>query len=246
LRTKKFALSVLAAVAVTAAFSPGAAIAAPARAEAPAASAAARTYSYDFSSSAQGWTAAFADYYEINGDMELDSGVRRLPTGSGNGFYMQGHNRSDDLFMFLKRRLGPQDGIVAGRRYSVRSAVTLWSHEPACIGAGGSGGGSQYVKAGASTAEPTVSRDEAGRYRVRLDKANQANSGTESKVLGNAANGLECGDHTWTQVTRTSRTAVTVQADNAGYLWLHFGTDSGYEGLNQLYYSAVASTLTAL
>ena len=246
MRTKKFALSVLAAVAVTAAFSPGAAVAAPARAEAPAASAAARTYSYDFSSSAQGWTADFADYYEINGDMELDSGVRRLPTGSGNGFYMQGHNRSDDLFMFLKRRLGPQDGIVAGRRYSVRSAVTLWSHEPACIGAGGSGGGSQYVKAGASTAEPTVSRDDEGLYSVRLDKGNQAGTGTESTLLGNAANGRDCGDHTWVKITRTSSETLTVQADAAGYLWLHVGTDSGFEGLNQLYYSTVAVTLNAL
>jgi len=236
---------------VTAAFSPGAAIAAPTGAGAPAVSAAARTYAYDFSSSAQGWTADFADYHEINdanGSLERDSGIRPLPEGTaaGNGFYIQGHNRSDDLFMFFRHRLGPEDGIVPGQRYSVQTSVTFWTHEPECIGSGGGGGAAQYVKAGASTAEPTVSRDEAGRYRVRLDKANQANSGTESKVLGNAANGLECGDHTWTQVTRTSRTAVTVQADNAGYLWLHFGTDSGYEGLNQLYYSAVASTLTAL
>ena len=35
---------------------------------------------------------------------ELDHGHHPLPDGlQGSGIYVQGHNRSDDLFMFLKK-----------------------------------------------------------------------------------------------------------------------------------------------
>src|SRR5829696_6400601 len=64
---------------------------------------------YDFRNSAQGWEAGFADYPPPDAaSYELDSGIRPLPAGvepPGTGYYLAGHNRSDDLFMFLKRKL---------------------------------------------------------------------------------------------------------------------------------------------
>ncbi|OJF09664.1 hypothetical protein EDD30_4892 [Couchioplanes caeruleus] len=247
-------MSALAAVALSALVAPTAASAGPARttstpttvAPAP------KTYSYSFAGTAQGWQADFADYSPEQGEesMELKSGIAPLPAGTehGNGFFIQGHNRSDDLFMFFKKRLGPADGILPGQRYSVQSSVSFWSKEPTgCLGSGGSAGGSVHVKAGASTAEPRVYLDAANHYRVTLGKGQQKNGGPESAYLGNIENGQECGQaKKWTKVTRTSpsHTALTVQADAQGYLWLNAGTDSGYEGLTQLYYSNITTTLT--
>src|SRR6184192_1463014 len=66
--------------------------------------------SFDFRNGALGWQAGFADYPPAtnkNGIYELLAEMRTLPPelgANGNGFYIQGSNRSDDLFMFMKRR----------------------------------------------------------------------------------------------------------------------------------------------
>ena len=65
-------------------------------------------FSFALEDGAEGWTAGFAD---LPADFdpalyELDSGHRPLPDGlEGRGLYIQGHNRSDDLFMFFKRQV---------------------------------------------------------------------------------------------------------------------------------------------
>ena len=73
----------------------------------------------------EGWEVGFADLpadYDPS-IYELDSGHRALPEGlESAGIYIQGHNRSDDLFMFLKRRV---DGLVPMASYEV--AVELAS-----------------------------------------------------------------------------------------------------------------------
>jgi hypothetical protein len=86
--------------------------------------------SFDFRQGALGWQAGFADYStKTNFDsFEFQSEIRALTTElrpPGTGFYIQGHNREDDLFMFLKRKLGPADGIVAGQRYQLISQSSL-------------------------------------------------------------------------------------------------------------------------
>jgi len=66
----------------------------------------------------EGWEVGFADLpadYDPS-IYELDSGHRPLPESlEGAGIYIQGHNRSDDLFMFLTKsgRLGT-DGLLRG------------------------------------------------------------------------------------------------------------------------------------
>ena len=73
--------------------------------------------SFDFRDGVQGWEADFSDYPGgapgLRG-YELEAELRELPeeVGPGTGFWMHGFNHSDDLFMFLKRRLGPEDGIL--------------------------------------------------------------------------------------------------------------------------------------
>ena len=66
-------------------------------------------FEYNFDEGDEGWTAGFADLpVDYDQDIyELGSGHRALPSGlTGSGMYLQGHNRSDDLFMYLTRRVG--------------------------------------------------------------------------------------------------------------------------------------------
>ena len=74
-------------------------------------------FEYTFEDGDEGWVADFAD---LPADYdpaiyELESSWEPLPEPlEGHGMYMQGHNRSDDLFMFLVRRvdgLEPNDEV---------------------------------------------------------------------------------------------------------------------------------------
>src|SRR5678815_2822459 len=67
--------------------------------------------SFDFRDGSLGWEAGFADYppdTDKNDLYGLRAEIRSLPPELGvigNGFYIQGVSRSDDLFIFIKRRL---------------------------------------------------------------------------------------------------------------------------------------------
>ncbi|MFI5496507.1 hypothetical protein [Actinoplanes sp. NPDC051859] len=251
MRAPKITRTAVALTALTALFAPTAATAA----ASPDAAAAARpkTFSYNFAQGQQGWSAEYADYSASmsKADMDIEDRIAELPAGTatGTGYFIQGDNHSDDIFMFLKKKLTKDDGIVPHKTYTVKSSVTFWSKEATnCPGVGGSPGFNVFVKAGASTMEPTPYVDPAdNHYRLKLDKGNQSVGGSESAVLGNIENGLPCdGTTTWAKVKRTSPAAnpIEVKADAAGDLWLHAGTDSGFESLTQLYYTNITTTLT--
>ena len=104
-------------------------------------------FSFSFEGGAEGWTAGFADL-PVDFDpsiYELDSGHRPLPAGlEGHGLYIQGHNRSADLFMFFKRQVG---GLKPGAEYSAVLSLDLATNVPAGLfGIGGSPGESVYVR----------------------------------------------------------------------------------------------------
>ena len=83
--------------------------------------------SYSFQHGAQNWTAGFADYPSNDAaTYELASGLRNLPTGfQGSGFMLSGHNRSDDLFMFIKRKIS---GLSPSSKYKAQLKVTFLSN----------------------------------------------------------------------------------------------------------------------
>ena len=117
---------------------------------------------------------------------ELESDYRPLPDGlEGSGIYVQGHNRSDDLFMFLKRQVG---GLSPGATYAVSVWVDLVTNVPTgSVGIGGSPGSNVFVKAGASTIEPDTFEASNGYLRMNVDKGNQSRGGESMAVLGNVA-----------------------------------------------------------
>ena len=199
--------------------------------------------SFDFRDGSLGWQPGFADYPpETNiGDFyALVAELRQLPSniGSGTGFFFQGDNHSDDLFMFLKRRLTQADGIVAGQRYDI--SYTLVFASSACTNCGGIGGHpglSVYVKAGAAPIEPIpYGRDQ----RMNVDKGNQSQGGIAATVAGTIADGLpDDRPFPFYSLTLTHRHTTQVTANSSGELWLLAGTDSGFEGRTQLFYQRI-------
>ncbi|MDQ6788837.1 MAG: hypothetical protein M3033_18700 [Acidobacteriota bacterium] len=206
---------------------------------------------YNFRFGSQGWTADFADYSpasNANGFYELYAGVRFMPRKltrlPQRGFYIQGNNHSDDLFMFLKRRLTSADGILAGRAYRLEYAITLASDAPSnCFGIGGSVAEGVTLKVGASPIEPLPVSQSNGYLIMNVDKGNQAQGGAAASAAGNIANGIPCSKaapyYPFALLERSGTHTANVSVGANGELWLLVGTDSGFEGLTRLYYQSI-------
>ena len=202
---------------------------------------------FSFDSDAEGWMVGFADL-PIDYDQsiyELDHDHRPLPDGlEGRGIYVQGHNRSDDLFMFLKRRI---DGLRPNTAYAVSMSIDLATNVSAgLIGIGGSPGESVFVKAGASTAEPVAEEDSNQYFRMNIDKGNQARGGESMVVLGNVAHPDVANREYRIKTLDNADMPLSVATDGEGRVWLIVGTDSGFEGLTRLYYARISYTLISV
>lgn len=211
----------------------------------------------DFRNGPEGWEAGFSDYSpanDANGSMELQSGIRQLPPDireQGSAFYVTGHNRSDDLFMFLKKKLTDEDGIRPNQTYDVSYRVTVASNAGGdqCAGIGGHPGFSVYLKVGGAGVEPQVLLIDKGTgpfYYLNLDKGNQSASGFAATVAGHVSTGS---DHCYSgapfqSLVREQRHRHVVTADSVGTVWLLVGTDSGFEGKTELYYQSIEAVLT--
>jgi hypothetical protein len=205
---------------------------------------------YDFNEGASGWEAGFSDYGP-EFEMELDSGIAPLPESlgqDGTGFRLTGMNRTDDLFMFLKRRIGPDEGIQAGQTFRASYRIVFASDAPTgCAGIGGAPGEAVYLKAGVVSEEPDVVLVD-GYWELTVDKSNQASGGREVWLVGDIANGIECEEalaagQPFALVEREYEHGVAVTVARNGALWLIVGTDSGFEGRTELYYMAIEVTL---
>ena len=204
-------------------------------------------FDFSFETDADGWVVDFADLPEDYDQSiyELGGGHRALPDGlEGAGIYVQGHNRSDDLFMYLKRRV---DGLTPTASYTVSASIDLATNAAlASVGIGGSPGSSVFVKAGASTAEPEAAPDRIDHLRLNIDKGNQSRGGSQMAVLGTVGHPDIVGDEFRLKTLDSMDSPVVVNADDSGSAWLIVGTDSGFEGLTRLYYDRISFTLTPI
>jgi hypothetical protein len=207
---------------------------------------------FDFEDGQQGWVAGFSDLpADYSQDMyELESSWEPLPSVpsglEGHGIYIQGHNRSDDLFMFLKTQV---TGLEPETTYQANFEIDLATNMPeGMIGVGGSPGESVFVKAGATAIEPVAEEDPEGYLRMNISKGNQATDGADMITLGHIAHpelDVETAGEVYMIKTLDSegrRFRVTTDAD--GRLWFIVGTDSGFEGLTAIYYSQISVDLT--
>jgi hypothetical protein len=203
---------------------------------------------FDFRNGPQGWTAGFADYRA--GDearMELESDYRQLPAplGPESAVFISGLNTSDDLFMFVWRRL---DGLEPKAPYDATFEVTIATDVPFdCGGIGGLPAGSVYLKAGAAGVAPATAPDELGILRLNIDHGNQATPGANAVVMGTIGNSTSCdaGVRRWELKPFLRPGApLSIRANDQGAVWLLVGTDSGFEGTTSLFYTRVTATLT--
>ena len=205
------------------------------------------TFTFDFESGVEGWIVGFADL-PVDFDQsvfELDHGHRSLPDDlAGSGIYVQGHNRSDDLFMFLKRYVG---GLRPNTSYVVSVSTDLATNvSPGLVGIGGSPGESVFVKAGASTIEPAAQEGDNRHLRMNIDKGNQARGGESMLVLGDVAHRDAQGGKYRIKTLDNGNLPLIVDTDNEGGVWLIVGTDSGFEGLSTFYYSRIDYALSVV
>lgn len=202
---------------------------------------------YEFDHDLSGWTGHFADLPAAysQDSFELDFGHRIIPLKGEKlkkGLLLSGINRSDDLFMYAKKKIGPKEGLLPNTTYLVEMEVEFYTNvDPGLIGAGGSPGESVYVKAGASTIEPKEILVN-GDLRMNIDKGEQASSGKNAVVIGHIAK-----EHTSNELYEHKKLKmaepIKATTNSKGELWLLIGTDSGFEGRTTLYYSAIDISL---
>lgn len=202
----------------------------------------------DFARSDHGFTSGFADLpagYDPN-LYELESGWLERPAAlSGRrALYIAGHNRSDDLFMFWKRRV---TGLLPNTTYRVRMNVQfVSSYRSGSVGIGGSPAESVFVKLGAATAEPVASDTGGGQLLLNVDKGNQAAGGADAAMVGTVALPARGRAEYGYVRLNNSRQAQTATTDETGSLWIFFGTDSGFEGKTELWFTRLLANFSRL
>lgn len=197
-----------------------------------------------FAQGTDGWEADYTDYHTPQDSIiHFKSELASLPApldASQKALSIYGANRSDDLFMFIRRKL---TGLLPSTTYSLRFAVELATPYPASsFGIGGSPATSIYLKAGASANQPIKIKN-GDYYEFSLDKGQQSQSGKDLFVIGNLANGNDVAEYTLVERTSEGQ-PFHVTTNSKGELWVVVGTDSGFEGNQLLYYSRI--TVTAL
>lgn len=197
----------------------------------------------NFADGATGWKAGFADYPAGEETFyELASGWETLPASLGTnrkGYKLNGNNHSDDLFMFITKKV---DGLEPNSRYDLRFKILFGTNaQNNCMGIGGSPGNSVWIKVGANKNEPKGVNDGTGFLLLNWDKGNQAAGGSDAIIAGDFANSQECSatDVVTTYLKKsvmTEKGAYSTITDDQGSLWLLVGTDSGFEGTTTIYF----------
>ena len=188
-----------------------------------------------FASSTDGWQGAFSDYHADTAPTDVVWELRDLPAPlSGKAYFTGGTNRSDDLFIYNKKKFS---GFAPSRQYKFSFEIEIATNQSSgCVGVGGAPGESVYVVAGASPVEPKTVLT-AGEYVVNIDRGNQATPGTASQVLGNVANAVpDCGPQVYQTKTLKSTAPLSVKSDDKGDIWVFFGIDSGFEAKSTVFY----------
>jgi hypothetical protein len=202
---------------------------------------------YEFSDNEEGWSGDFSD---LPADHEKDLyslgfEYSKLPAKTGvekNALLIGGSNASDDLFMYIKKKLTKADGIKPGAKYQIKISVEFATDAPkGAFGIGGPPGEAVFVKLGASSKEP-VPVENSGYLELSADKGAQNDEGKNAVLVGNAAKNSENEGYELKKLDNFDR-PITVSADDNGDLWIFVGTDSGFEGRTEIYYSSIEVTL---
>jgi len=199
-------------------------------------------FTFNFMNNTEGWEGDFADYpnepnVEDFYELEFSHATLPSPLNSSEGALRQsGNNHSDDLFMFVKKKL---TGLEPNTNYKIDIEIEIATNVASgSVGVGGSPGEGVYIKAGASTNEPMKVLDNSNNdFRMNIDKGNQSQDGTNMKLIGDFANGTDLNVYKLKILKTTS--SVSVMSNSNGEVWIIIGTDSGFEATTTIYYNRI-------
>ncbi len=200
----------------------------------------------DFENGSNGWASDMSDFSEATRPDDFLSETGSAPPGFevDDGFvHLAATNTSDDVFMYLRRLVGPDDGLEPSTDYEIGYTVEFASDAPTgCAGIGGAPGEAVWLKVGAAGEEPVPVNND-GDVRLSVDKGNQSQAGPAAEIAGDVANGIPCEEALdsdrppYAMVERSA--SVEGTTDDDGNLWLFVGTDSGFEGRTSIYYDRI-------
>jgi hypothetical protein len=198
------------------------------------------SYSFDFGQSQDDWVVDFTDFPAgvDSSSYELKFAYTDRPSnlGTEKSMMMSVNNQSDDLFMFMKRKISD---LSPNTDYTLVFEVELASNAPKGVaGIGGAPGESVFLKAGAASTEPKRVIED-NQYALNVDKGNQSNPGEMAIVLGDIAVSYDTQDYTLITRNNTEKTPFIARSNSKGEIWLIVGTDSGFEGTTTVYYTRI-------
>ncbi|MFJ8519569.1 protease inhibitor I9 family protein [Lysinibacillus xylanilyticus] len=200
-----------------------------------------------FSKDKNGWIGGFSDYpYKDKVHYKLRFSLKSLPKEINikrKGLYLSGYNGSDDLFMFVKKKLDTNDRLKPNTKYSVTFDFDIATNARDEVGVGGSPGKSVFVKIGATNTEPTPIMDKTGFYLMNIDKGNQGVEGKDAFIIGDLQKTTIASEKYELKPFNNKQRPFIVETDKNGELWLFIGTDSAFEGVTSIYYPRIKVTL---
>ena len=206
-----------------------------------------QTYTFDFSVSDQQFEGGVSDFNSTQSDQHMfvfENRNFQPPLDTLQlAQYISGNNFSDDLFMYMKKKI---TGLDPNTTYSVTFMVEFASIYPTnAVGIGGPPGEAVTMKAGLTLIEPDTVVSTTGEpyVQMNIDKGNQSLPGADMDTIGHVG----VSDTTTVYTLKTNDNVshpFTFTTDHTGEAWLIIGTDSGFEGETSLYYSSVTVDFT--
>jgi len=205
-----------------------------------------KEFIYNFKTDSEGWVGDFADYPNqpnVESFYEFEFAHSNLPNplNTTEGALKQsGNNHSDDLFMFVKKKI---TGLESNKEYKIGIEIEIATNAPSgAVGVGGAPGEGVIIKAGASTIEPLkVLNSTDNYYRMNIDKGDQGTDGISMQLIGDFANGTTLNKYTLKNLKTGN--PISVQSNSNGEIWVIVGTDSGYEATTTIYYNSIKVNL---
>jgi hypothetical protein len=200
-----------------------------------------KEFIYNFQTNSEDWIGDFADYpNQLNiENYNLEFSYTKLPEPlnvNKGALKQSGTNRSDDLFMFIKKKF---NGLLPNKNYNISIEIEFATNAASGgVGVGGAPGEGVAIKAGASTFEPLKVIDNSDNwYRMNLDKGNQQIGGNDMKKIGDFSNGTDL--YTYKLKTLKTISPLNIKSNSNGEIWLIIGTDSGFESTTTIYYNLI-------
>lgn len=202
-----------------------------------------QVFKYDFETNDDGFAQIYGDYHDDgNGYTTYEfAWGRNKPdiAGATQALYIEGMNRSDDLFMGYTKLI---TGLKKNTTYTFLIKFKLGtSEESGSVGVGGSPADSVYVKAGVVGVKPVAALDDQGVYRLNVDIGNQSEGGETVVVATTMAKpeGSATG-----MIYKDVEANVTLKSTSEGTVYLLIGTDSAYEGFTKFYLDKITVIAT--